>query len=128
MCSYITNRIALGFSVAKLFLIILNQSLGFELSPAGLRLSLIPILFHGGRLFYGLHIFSQKLPTPLPLFPIREMELGIYSTMLEGVGISSIGASSPPPSSPQKTFLHIKDPDMREKKRIWIEGQGSQTL
>ena len=40
-----------------------------------------------------LHIFPVDSPH-LPPFPIREMELGIYSGMVERVGISSIGASS----------------------------------
>ena len=66
--------------------------------------------FMVGVCFMACIYFPKNSPHTFPLFPIREMELGIYSTTVEGVGISSIGASSPPSSS-QKTFLHVKDPD-----------------
>ena len=46
-----------SFTEAEVILFLLIKSLQFVLDPVDPR-SLIPISFHGGRLFYGLHIFS----------------------------------------------------------------------
>ena len=120
----------------KLLFFFLSKSLGFELSWT-LRSLGVRFLsyFMAGVCFMACIYFPQNSPHTSPLFPIREMELGIYSTMVEGVGISSIGASSP--LLPRKHFYisriqtskrrqgsGLKVKDCNPWPSIEIEGQG----
>ena len=99
----ITNRSVEFYrnSSLRFLCFLLIKRLLFDLDPR----SLILIPFHGGRLCnMGCIYFPKTSPHTSPLFPIREMELGIYSTTEEGVGISSIGASSPSLFFPENIF------------------------
>ena len=129
----ITNRSVEFYrnSSLRFLCFLLIKRLLFDLDPR----SLILIPFHGGRLCnMGCIYFPKTSPHTSPLFPIREMELGIYSTMVEGVGISSIGASSPLlprkhfymsriQTSKRKQGLGLKVKDCNPWPSIEIEGQ-----